>query len=226
LAGISCNQLVPVVPSRPNELVKIIVRSSVFITPARIKPKLTAMRSLRSHCCALLMMGTTSFAVPAFAQYYGGVVLNQSATTSATFGIGGGDKPSDIATLSQMTRGLVLSNDPSLGIKLGYRFSPFFSLEAKYADKTGLAADVLRVDTSSAGFRNQNFGVGAVDVHSAALANAGARSVNGALLGLGMQYNFNRSVGLRFEVERNRRFFSDRSSQDVDNISFGVHWRF
>jgi hypothetical protein len=31
---------------------------------------------------------------------------------------------------------------------------------------------------------------------------------------------------LRFEVERSRKFFSDRGNNDAGNVMLGIHWRF
>lgn len=222
-------------------------RSSVF--GAFVAPTPTAFATLLAAFALSLFSAPT-----AHAQYYGGVVLNQAANKGlgASLQLTGAASAADLANVSQLTRGLVLSNEPSLGMKLGYRLSPNFSVEAQYADKAGLSADsAVRLESSNvreralglnlvgtlpllknfsvdgrAGFRSESFSVGAIDPVASHFGIATTRSVSSGLLGVGFQYNFNRSLGLRFDVERNRRFFSDRQSQDSDNVSFGVVWRF
>jgi hypothetical protein len=194
----------------------------------------------------------TLSAVPAHAQYYGGVVLNQAGSGGASLQLTGAASAADLANVSQLTRGLVLSSEPSLGMRFGYRLSPNFSVEAQYVDKAGLTTDsALRLDAVNgreralglnlvgtlpllknfsvdgrAGFRNESFSAGAIDTAGTHFGSTTQRTISSGLLGVGLQYNFNRSLGLRFDVERNRRFFSDRQSQDSDNVSFGVVWRF
>lgn len=217
-------------------------------------PAHAASRFLTFGALVTLAMATLAAITSpiAHAQYYGGVVLNQARSAGTSLQLTGTASAADLADVSQLTRGLVLSGEPSLGIKLGYRLSPNFSVEAQYADRAGFSADAaLRVDAGSAreralglnlvgtlpllknfsvdgraGFRSESFSAGAIDAAGSHFYNGTARSVSSGLLGIGLQYNFNRSLGLRFDVERNRRFFSDRQAQDSDNVSFGVVWRF
>ncbi|MBL8517180.1 MAG: hypothetical protein JNM76_09440 [Betaproteobacteria bacterium] len=53
-------------------------------------------------------------------------------------------------------------------------------------------------------------------------------SINQAKLGLGLQYQFSRSLGFRAEVERYRNLGSDRGIADTDGdaVRFDVFWRF
>lgn len=49
------------------------------------------------------------------------------------------------------------------------------------------------------------------------------------VVGLSLNYNLSQSLGLRFEVERSRKFFNDKFAYEPDNasnVSFGVLWRF
>jgi OmpA-OmpF porin, OOP family len=73
----------------------------------------------------------------AHAQYYGGVSLEKAAER-AQFGFNGGEKPSELIGLAQLTSvpGLASDNQQSLGIKLGYRFNPYFSVEGSFADRS------------------------------------------------------------------------------------------
>jgi opacity protein-like surface antigen len=196
---------------------------------------------------AMLSFAAATILPAAHAQYYGGVVLS-GAQARSEFGFNGSEKPSEIVDLYQLSRGLTLSPEPSVGMKLGYRFTPYFSVEGRYADRAagatrallqrdGLAAreksmgldlvgslPVFRalLLEGRAGFRTEILnGVDAVGV-----STLGQRSLGTGALGVGVQYNFNSSLGLRFEVERSRKFFSDRGSNDAENVMLGVHWRF
>jgi hypothetical protein len=181
-------------------------------------------------------------ATTAQAQYYGGVALSEPKNATA-FGFNGGERLSEIIGLQQMARGLTLSSEPSLGMKLGYRFTPHFSLEGAYADRAALTANNIFTPDARQ-LRERSVGlnlVGSVTVFKALSIqgragvrsendltglNGTARNSNAGALGVGVQYNFNSSLGLRFEVEKTRRFFSDRATQDNENVSFGVLWRF
>ncbi len=54
-----------------------------------------------------------------------------------------------------------------------------------------------------------------------------SRAVNAARLGLGLQYQFSNSLGLRFDVERYRALGTTQPGAfDADNVSLGVSLRF
>ena len=186
----------------------------------------------------------------AHAQYYGGVVLN-GGPQSAEFGFNGDQKPSEIIDLNQMSRGLSLSNEPSIGMKLGYRFNPYFSVEGRYSEKSAFRTyDVFQRDVDTIRAKSMGldlvgslpvfqklsvegrvgFRVGSNGTESLAstpyTALNGSRAINTGALGLGLQYNFNSSLGLRFEVERSRKFIGERGISDAENVLLGVYWRF
>ncbi len=206
-------------------------------------------RSQTIFCAMLLLAGN------AHAQYYGGVSLGNDRNRLQS-GFNGGDAPSELAALNAMAtanNGLSLSAEPSVGIKLGYRFTPYFSVEGRYAGRSStsniFAAEsvgnnirekTLGLDLvgtlplmkkmsllGRAGYRNDSLasGNGETSLNGTALQN-NTRGLNSGVVGVGVQYNFNSSVGLRFEVERSRKFFTDRNNVDADNVSFGVFWRF
>lgn len=141
------------------------------------------------------------------------------------------------------------------GFKLGYQVAPRFALVGKYSEfdrRTGAAMLPLdsRVDAASP----RSYGldvVGSLPLFdrfsvsgSAGLArirgdalfggpvaglfpNPAARALSAGKLGVGVQYNFNSSVGLRFEAERYRNFSAaGNADTDADNISFGVLLKF
>ncbi|HCG52666.1 MAG TPA: hypothetical protein DEX10_04610 [Betaproteobacteria bacterium] len=196
---------------------------------------------------AALSFAAVTMLPTAHAQYYGGVVLSGTQARSE-FGFNGSEKPSELVDLYQLARGLTLSPEPSVGMKLGYRFTPYFSVEGRYANRAaatsralfqrdGLAAreksmgldlvgslPVFRalLLEGRAGFRTENLN----GVDSVGTAALGQRSLGTGALGVGVQYNFNSSLGLRFEAERSRKFFSDRGNNDAENVMLGVHWRF
>jgi opacity protein-like surface antigen len=203
---------------------------------------------------AALSIVTATLVPAAHAQYYGGVVLSgtglvlSKAPARSEFGFNGGEKPSELVDLYQLSRGLTLSTEPSVGMKLGYRFTPYFSVEGRYADRAasttralfqrdGLAAREKSMGLDlvgslpvfkalllegRAGFRTENLN----GVDTVGVSTLGQRSLGTGALGVGVQYNFNSSLGLRFEVERSRKFFSDRGNNDAENVMFGIHWRF
>lgn len=196
---------------------------------------------------AMLSFAAATMLPAAHAQYYGGVVLS-GAQARSEFGFNGSEKPSELVDLYNFSRGLTLSPEPSVGMKLGYRFTPYFSLEGRYAERAAGTSralfqhDRLAVRERSvgldlvgslpvfralvlegrAGFRTENFN--GVDTVGTPLA--GQRLLGTGALGVGIRYNFNSSLGLRFEVERSRKFVSDRSSNDAENVMLGVYWRF
>ena len=205
------------------------------------------MRLLASTSLWIILLLAASANV--HAQYYGGVSLGNDRQRVQS-GFNGGDAPAELAALGDMVvskSGLNLSSEPSIGIKLGYRYTPYFSVEGRFAGRAAAAsifpaeADARRIQERTmgldlvgtlpivkkfsllgrAGYRNESFSAN----DNGALPPA-PRGINSGVIGLGVQYNFNASVGLRFEVERARKFFTDRSNVDADNVSFGVFWRF
>jgi opacity protein-like surface antigen len=202
--------------------------------------------NLRILTAALSVVAATMLPA-AHAQYYGGVVLS-GAQARTEFGFNGSEKPSELVDLYQLSRGLAPSPAPSVGMKLGYRFTPYFSVEGRYADRAaGISRDLFQRDSLAvreksvglnlvgslpvfkalllegrAGFRTENLN----GVETSGTSTPGQRAPSTGALGVGVQYNFNSSLGLRFEVERSRKFFNDRGNTDADNVMFGVHWRF
>jgi hypothetical protein len=215
---------------------------------------------------------TLLFAANANAQYYGGVSLNAAQDSrnqflpNQVFGFNGGERPSELLSLANITSkpiGINFAGESSLGIKLGYRFTPYFSVEGRLAERTsqGVGNNLFSSDLSVPQTRETSMGldlVGTLPVmkklslqgHAGlrsdsvqsifAISNATTNSTSSRLftsitpttagvLGIGLQYNFNTSLGLRFEVERSRKFFNDRFAGEADsanNVSFGVLWRF
>lgn len=86
------------------------------------------------------------------AQYYGGISLTRAAERSE-FGFNGGERPTELIALSQLTGPLSAEQHSSLGLKLGYQFSPYFSVEGSFADRFAAtsAVSIFRNDALNAG---------------------------------------------------------------------------
>jgi opacity protein-like surface antigen len=82
----------------------------------------------------------------AHAQYYGGISLTRAAERTE-FGFNGVERPAEMIALNQLSGTLSAEPRQSLGIKLGYRFTPYFSLEGSFADR----------NTQLSMFRNDSF---------------------------------------------------------------------
>lgn len=204
-----------------------------------------------------ILFGALLLATAAQGQYYGGVTFGNDRQRLQS-GINGGETPSEQVSLRSMisaNNGLNLSAESSVGIKLGYRFTPYFSVEGHFADRAS-SNNIFAPETGAAmghektmgldlvgtvpiikkisllgraGYRNESFAAtGAMPsaITSTLPGAINGRGVNSGVVGLGVQVNFTSSLGLRFEVERSRKFFTDRAIADADNVSFGVIWRF
>ncbi len=136
----------------------------------------------------LIGLFTAPLALTAHAQYYGGIELSRAAERTQ-FGFNGGERPSELIALSQLTGSFNSPTEKSLGIKLGYRFSRYFSIEGSFADKANdnsNAFNVLRTDlhTDFATPREKTMGlnlVGTLPIHDKLLlqGRTGFRSEQG-----------------------------------------------
>jgi hypothetical protein len=185
-------------------------------------------------------------AVQAADDYFGGIAVYSRAdvlrpiAVSASFGAPAG--------LSDV--GLPQDASPPQRIRIGYEYSPYLAVEGEYFRTGKLSAlsanPAFQVGRPGA----RGFGLDAVGAlpfwyRFSLLGKAGVRRValdqdslstpvlaNGALiqgkLGLGLQYNFSRSLGFRAEMERYRNLGPDRAIADTDGdvYSLGVMFRF
>lgn len=185
-------------------------------------------------------------AVQAADDYFGGIAVYSHAdvlrpfAVSASFGAPAG--------LSNV--GLLQGALPPQRIRIGYEYSPYLAVEGEYfrtGQRSALSANpAFQVGRSGA----WGFGLDAVGAlpfwsRFSLLGKAGVRRValdqdslstsmlaNGTLiqgkLGLGLQYNFSRSLGFRAEAERYRNFGPDRAVADTDGdvYSLGMTFRF
>jgi hypothetical protein len=189
-----------------------------------------------------------SFSSAASQDYFGGLSVSSYAHLLAPYDIaprfsgGFGDRRGDRV-------------DTSIGltdIRIGYAWSKRFAIEADFAragnagSLTGMHATLLPANSRGMGLD----AVGSLPISSAltVMGRAGVRRVTGevdtsqllpngvpmigalnqAKVGLGLQYQFSRSLGFRAEVERYRNIGSDRqvADSDGDAFRFGLYWRF
>jgi hypothetical protein len=142
-----------------------------------------------------------------------------------------------------------------LRFKLGYKYSRYFAVEGEVVDfgRPGAADPFANPASLASAFRSPGFGVdtiamlplwrfsfyGRMGAYRGEARNGFGSSV--ALLptdpyargtrlryGLGMRYDFTRSLGVRAELERNAPFGSPFASETdaADQVSVGVTWRF
>jgi OOP family OmpA-OmpF porin len=150
--------------------------------------------------------------------------------------------------------GLAPPSDTTGGykLKLGYKYSPYLAVESEYVDfgRNGQSPFTGPGNLSSA-FRTKGFGVDTIGSipfwnkfsfygrlgafradTQATLAPQGGYDrpgISGTRMryGLGLRYDFNRSFGVRAEVERYSAFSSNPLTDgDSDMVSVGVMWRF
>jgi hypothetical protein len=141
-------------------------------------------------------------------------------------------------------------------LKLGYKYSRFFAVEGEVVDfgRPGAADPFSSPANLASAFRSTGFGVdtiamlpiwrfsfyGRMGAYRADGRNPFGATQLGMLpgetyargtrmrYGLGMRYDFTRSLGMRAEYERNSAFSSPFASESdiADQVSVGVTWRF
>ena len=174
------------------------------------------------------------------AQYYGGLMLDPARLSGA-------------ANLSGLPEHRFHVANPALedsriryGLKLGYPLNSRWGLVANYSqfdrgyDSAMLVPDsrALRSPSRSTGLDvvgtmpflerfSLTGSAGVARLRGDAIFAGGARPFSAARLGLGVQYEVNRSLGLRLDMARYRSFGSSAPFEsDADNFSFGVMLKF
>ncbi len=192
----------------------------------------------RGMQCALL--ATAALAGSANAQYYGGLTLDPSRLNGVT----------NVSTLPEF--GFQIAN-PALedsriryGLKLGYQLNQNFSLVGNYSQyeksfNNALSAPnslAWRPATRSTGLDlvgtmplferfSLSGSAGLVRMRGDAIFEGAARPFTAGKLGVGVQYNFSKSLGLRLDLARYRNLgTSGPGENDADNFSFGVMFKF
>jgi hypothetical protein len=145
-----------------------------------------------------------------------------------------------------------LYQDGTTRLRLGYKYSRYFSVEGEFNDFGRPAANIFASPASlSSAFRGTGFGVdtvatlplsrwsfygrmgayhgdrpGFASYSSTLLADTAARGTR-IRYGLGMRYDFTRTLGVRADLERYSTIGSLAPGDlDADQISVGVSWRF
>ena len=132
------------------------------------------------------------------------------------------------------------------GLKLGYQFSPLIALASRYStfdrrDSVSPLARSYGLDLDGripvfAGFalsgsagvaRLNNESASGGGFYSVLNSSPGSRAFTAGRLALGMAYQFNGSLGLRFDVERYRSFSGTSFGEPgADHLSLGVMLKF
>ncbi len=146
------------------------------------------------------------------------------------------------------------SDNGFLRLKLGYKYSRYFSVESEFIDFARAPADVFSATGNLASaFRASGFGVDTVatvpvwrsfsfygrlgayrgdtanafSTYSTSLLSGTAARGTRWRYGLGMRYDFTRSLGIRAEVEHYSPLGSPLANDiEADQVSVGVSWRF
>lgn len=133
-----------------------------------------------------------------------------------------------------------------LKLKLGYRYSPYLSVETGFADSGwGTAGPLFAPATARAkGFSMDTVGTLPLWTHGALYGRLGAYRSGGAMpflaggegnlragsglrYGLGLKYNVTGQFGVQAEMERFAPLDRWRTREsDTDQVSVGVSWRF
>lgn len=145
-----------------------------------------------------------------------------------------------------------LRGTESYRLKLGYKYSRYLAVESEYVDFGSQAGSVFANPANLASsFRNTGFGVDTIatvplwrqfSFYGRLGAYSGTRDVFGtgsvSLLadpargtrmryGLGMRYDFTKSLGIRAEMERYSPLGSTLAGEpEADLFSVGLMWRF
>lgn len=146
---------------------------------------------------------------------------------------------------------LATPNDTSHRFKLGYRATPYLSVESEMTDYARLANPFANPANLASAFRSTGFAVDTVAtlplwgfaLYGRMGAYRGDRNgplmLAGALApdpvrgtrwryGLGLRYDFTRSLGVQAEYERHSLSLGNplAGDLDADQLSVGVSWRF
>ena len=175
------------------------------------------------------------------AQYYGGLNFDLSRYATNTHG-----------AMADIDSGFFIANTAlddrriRYGLRLGYRYSPFVALVSRNSvfDRRDAVSPLARsygLDleghlpilaklalSGSAGIaRLQSDSSFGGSLYSAPFSGPGSHAYAAGRLGLGVEYQFNSSVGLRFDVERYRSFNgSGMGELGADHLSLGVMLKF
>jgi hypothetical protein len=191
------------------------------------------------------MAGTVLGMVPllASADYVGTLRAPQAGFSSA-----------GIYALAAGTTAAPARSDNPYRLKLGYRYSRYLAVEGEYVDFGSRASDPFASPASlSTGFRGTGFGLDTVATlplwkfslygrlgayrgdarggfgwHSTSLLPDPLARGARWRYGLGMRYDFTRSLGVRAELQHHSPLNGSMAPEvdSADQVSVGVSWRF
>lgn len=199
--------------------------------------KSTLRKTLGLGSLFLITAGSST----AGAQYHGGLNFNLSRFATTADARNAGTDPGFFIASTALDDRRVRH-----GLKLGYQMTTYLALVSKYSefDRRETISPIARnygldidariplsarfVVSGSAGITRlrseTTFGGG---FYPGLLTPPGPRVTTAGRLGLGMQYQFNNSMGLRFDVERYRALHgASIGDLDADNLSLGVMLKF
>lgn len=192
--------------------------------------------------------------LPTHAQYYGGLPLTAVRGTLAADAGNLLFAPQFFSTTDALANG---GTDLKVGYRFSSHLVPHFALVGQYADAIRWGGQRISFDGSRMAQKTTSYGldlVGTLPIFdrlsltgSAGVArvradtvfggampigllnNSDARYTSAGRVGVGVRYDFNRSLGFRFGVERYRNLNGNLfagSSVDADTFSFGMRIRF
>ena len=195
----------------------------------------------------ILLAGGAAVALGAHADYVGTLKIPGATRDS---------QPTGFVTFSSSSlTGLTSKGLGETGyrLKLGYKYSRYLAVESEYVDFSTNAGTVFASPANLASaFRQSGFGVdtiatvplwrhfsfygrlgaysGARDVFTSnSVSLVGSEATRGTRMryGLGMRYDFTKSLGIRAEMERYSPLGSTVAGEpEADLFSVGVMWRF
>ena len=188
-------------------------------------------------------------AVAAAEDYLGGLKLPRSGATDP-----GGTFSFVSEPVSSFASSGTRVGDSGMRLKLGYKYSRFFSVESEFVDFGRAPADIFTGPGNLASaFRSTGFGVDTVATlpvwlsfsfygrlgayrgearnpfaaYSTSLLGESAARGTRLRYGLGMRYDFTKALGIHAEMERYSPVGTIQSDgPDSELFSVGVNWRF
>ena len=144
------------------------------------------------------------------------------------------------------------ANDSSQRLRLGYKYSRFFSVEGEFSDYARPSNPFVSPTSLQSPFRSTGFGLdtvamlpvwgfsfygrmgayrgdrnGPITLAGMLPFEAGNRGTRWRY-GLGLRYDFTRSLGVQAELERHSNTLGSplAGDMDTDQVTVGVSWRF
>jgi len=135
------------------------------------------------------------------------------------------------------------TKDTSFRLFGGYQFTPNIAAELGYTDLGKVKGDVPGFGSGEISANAWDLsgvfswpigqfsvlgrlGIARVEAKPGGIFSGDSSTKTGLTWGLGGQYDFNRNLGLRLEFQRFRADSGGGDTNDVDNLSIGVLWRF